>query len=104
MVLEQKRLPLSNFLRSISGVKEVYYSAPSGTEMVYPCIKYDLEDTWPVHADNIPYLTNLRWAITVIDEDPDSEIANFFFNLRKCRFDRKFSADDLNHFVFTLYF
>lgn len=104
MVLEQKRLLLSDFLHEISGVKYLYYSPPTGTEMNYPCIKYDLRDAWARYADNIPYLTNLQWAITVIDEDPDSEIANIFFELAQCKFDRKYSANDLNHFVFTLYF
>lgn len=104
MVLEQKRLALSDFLHKISGVKGVYYSPPTGTEMEYPCIKYDLEDLWALHADNIPYLTKLQWTVTVIDEDPDSKIANVFFNLRQCKFDRKFSSEDLNHFVFTLYY
>lgn len=104
MVLEQKRLALSDFLHKISGVNGVYYSPPTGAEMNYPCITYDLEDVWAVHADNIPYLTKLHWIITVIDENPDSEISNVFFNLRNCRFDRKFQSDDLNHFVFSLYF
>lgn len=72
--------------------------------MNYPCICYDLANPDVKHADNIPYLTALQWTVTVIDEDPDSFIASRFFNLKKCKFDRKFEADDLNHFVFSLYF
>lgn len=104
MTLEQKRLSLDEFLSNIPGVQEAYYSPPAGIKMKYPCIKYDLENSQAVHADNIPYFVNLQWIITVIDGDPDSKIANQFFHLPKCSFDRKFASDDLNHFVFSLYF
>lgn len=104
MELERKRLSLHEYLCNILGSKNCYYSPPSGLTMHYPCIVYDLSDYWKVHADNIPYLMELQWSITIIDEDPDSKIAGLFFDLPKCRFDRKFTSDDLNHFVFTLYF
>ena len=104
MDLEQKRLALSEFLCRLSGDACCYYSPPAGLSMTYPCIKYDLADEWALHADNIPYLRQLQWTVTIIDEDPDSKLASIFFNLSKCGFDRKFMADDLNHFVFTLYF
>lgn len=104
MELEQKRLHLHEFLCGILGDRNVYYSPPPKFEMHYPCIKYDLADVWALHADNIPYLKNLQWTIMVIDEDPDSRISSFFMNMPKCTFDRSFSSDDLNHFVFSLYF
>lgn len=104
MVLEQKRLALHQRLCKYVGEKKCYYSPPSGLEMNYPCICYDLGDPRVKHADNIPYFVDLQWIVTVIDEDPDSPIASLFFNMPKCRFDRKFESDDLNHFVFSLYF
>lgn len=104
MVLEQKRLELHDFLCKILGDLNCYYSPPTGAEMIYPCIKYELADEKAVHADNIPYLMNLEWVITIIDEDPDSKLANVFFDLPKCKFDRKISSSDLNQFVFSLYF
>lgn len=104
MVLEQRRLKLHKFLCELIGSKNCYYSPPSGIHMKYPCIVYDLSSPDVIHADNIPYLTSLQWTITVIDENPDSKISDLFFNMRECRFDRKFTADDLNHFVYSLYF
>lgn len=104
MELEQKRLALHDFLCKVLGDRNCYYSSPADHQMRYPCIVYDLANPRTVHADNIPYFVNLQWTITVIDEDPDSKIADRFFTLQKCRFDRKFSSDDLNHFVFSLYF
>lgn len=104
MVLEQKRQLLHQFLCKLLGSSYCYYSPPTGLEMVYPCIVYDLANMNVQHADNLPYFRNLQWTVTVIDEDPDSEIADHFFHLPKCRFDRGFSSNDLNQFVFTLYF
>lgn len=104
MDLEQKRLALHEFLCKILGGRNCYYSPPTGIKMKYPCITYNLENPQMVHADNIPYLVHLQWVITIIDEDPDSKIANTFFTLPKCSFDRKFASDDLNHFVFSLYY
>lgn len=104
MVLEQKRLALHEFLCGVLGDRNCYYSPPAGVDLNYPCIKYDLTNPSEVYADNIPYLTTLQWSVTIIDEDPDSPIASRFFSIPKCSFDRKFSSDDLNHFVFSLYF
>lgn len=104
MDLEQKRLSFHEFLCRITGDRNCYYAPPTGLEMNYPCVTYDLSNPSVVHADNIPYLTTLQWTVTVIDEDPDSPLASKFMNIPKCSFDRPFKSDDLNHFVFSLYF
>lgn len=102
MELEQKRLRLDELLSAQPGCKEAYYSPPDGLEMKYPCITYNLMGDNKRFADNIPYFRSLQWVVTVIDEDPDSRLANVFFNMPRCIFDRKYSASGLNHFVFTL--
>lgn len=104
MDLEQKRLKLHEFLCELIRSRNCYYSPPSSKEMIYPCVVYDLANPNLKHADNIAYLIFLKWTITVIDEDPDSEIASSFFSIPKCSFNSKFESDDLNHFVFSLYF
>lgn len=104
MNLEQRRLDLHEFLCGIIKSQNCYYSPPAGLQLKYPCIVYGLANPNVFYGDNIPYLIFLQWTITVIDEDPDSAIASRFFDLPKCRFDRKYQADDLNHFVFSLYF
>lgn len=104
MDLEQKRLKLHEFLCKIIESRNCYYSPPASIEMSYPCVVYDLSDPKTKYADNISYLTFLRWTVTVIDEDPDSKIASRFFDIPKCTLNSKFESDDLNHFVFSLYF
>lgn len=97
------RKDLSNKLRSILGSKNVYYRPPSNG-MKYPCIKYDLEGDRAFFADNIKYINPKRWKITVIDENPDSEIPDKVNKLPYCSFDRTYESGGMNHWVFILYF
>ena len=102
--LEERRLAFRTFLAGILESENLYYSPPNGLQLKYPCIIYSLASPLVEHADNLPYYTALRWTVTIIDEDPDSLIASKFFNLPMCTFDREFQSDDLNHFVFDLYY
>ena len=104
MVLEKKRLQLHEYLCSLLGNRNCYFTPPTGMELKYPCIIYEFSDDRIYPADNIPYLRDLQWMVTVVDEDPESEIASKFMQLPKCRLSRPFRSDNLNHFVFTLYF
>lgn len=40
----------------------------------------------------------------VIDKNPDSIIADKVESLKMCSFDRHYTADNLNHFVYNLYY
>lgn len=104
MDLEKRRLQLRDFLKEHLEVDYFYYSPPTGKEMQYPCVVYKLNGSNPIHADNIPYIVNLSWDITIIDEDPDSAIAGQMMGLSKCRFIRSYPSIDLNHFLFELSF
>ena len=80
----------------------VYFQPPS--QMEFPCIKYDLDDDSINYADNIPYLHLNGYQVTIIDEDPDSVLRDIIATLPYCRFSRHYAANDLNHFVYDLFF
>lgn len=102
--MARTRLDLHAKLSGIPGVKKAYYRPPS-IRMEYPCIKYDLEGDDPAYADNIPYIDPKRWSVIVIDENPDSEIPERLrSSFQYCSFDRIYEAENLNHFVYTIYF
>jgi hypothetical protein len=82
----------------------VYYQEPSSGQMSYPCILYKLDDLDTSHADNMAYRQEARYLVTVIDRNPDSAIRDKVAQLPKCRFNRFYVADGLNHFVFHLFF
>ena len=72
--------------------------------MSYPCIVYNLEDEHTDFADNHPYRHKAKYEVTVIDIDPDSSIRTQIRALPSALFNRFFVSDNLNHFVYTLYF
>lgn len=79
----------------------LYYRKPA-KNMNYPCILYDLLSAIYSYADNIKYIKNYRYSITVIDEDEDSPIAEAVENLPGCSLDRTFQTEGLNHFVYVI--
>lgn len=107
--MEQRRLELHELLCNLIGFtdqedKHCYFSPPTGKQLKYPCIVYKLADIESDYADNISYLNTMRYEVTLIDEDPDSEFVKKILALPLCRFSAFFTSDGLNHFVFSLYY
>ena len=98
------RLALQTLLESILGSKNVYYQAPPNVGMNYDCILYKRNYINTKFADNKPYSKNNRYSITVITKSPDSEIPDKVAALPMCSFDRTYTASNLNHTVFNLYY
>lgn len=90
-------------LEAILGSENVYFQPPVDKKMVYPCIRYDLVDVDVEHADNLPWRSDKRYMVTIIDRDPDSAIPDKVADLPLCSFSRYYRADGLNHFVFNLF-
>lgn len=98
------RLELQTKFEELLGSRNVYYQPPASIKMKYPAIVYSRNRIENVHANNSIYGQNDSYTVTVIDEDPDSEIVRKVSLLPLCRFDRHYTSDNLNHDVFTLYF
>lgn len=97
------RLELHAHLIEILGSSNVYFQPPSSVKMKYPCIVYSLDTINTRYANNNSYLHTKRYQVTVIDKDPDSLIPERILSLPFCSFDRGFTSDNLNHWVFSLY-
>ena len=82
----------------------VYFQPPDESKMQYPAILYIRDDRATEFADNAPYSHMVRYMVTIMDYDPDSEIPNQVADLPLCRFNRHYRADGLNHDVYNLYF
>ena len=98
------RLELQTELETLLGSENVYYQPPSSIEMNYPAIVYSRYKIENKFANNKVYKQLHAYQIIVIDEDPDSEIVEKVSKLPKCRFDRHYVSDNLNHDAFVLYF
>lgn len=99
-----RRLDLHAILINVLGSNNVYFQPPSNLQMVYPCIVYNRDNLNTLFADNKPYGHYKRYLLTVIDRDPDSVIHEQISKLPMCTYDRFYTADNLNHDVFRIFF
>ena len=72
--------------------------------MSYPAIVYKRDYALSEFAGNLPYRHTKRYQVTVIDKNPDSMIPDKVAELPMCSFVRHFTADNLNHDIYNVYF
>jgi hypothetical protein len=84
--------------------ENVYFQEPESHLMKYPCIVYHRDDEDKKYANNKPYKHKTSYQVTVISKDPDSDILSKISALPLSSYDRFFTADGLNHDVYTLFF
>lgn len=98
------RSELQTLLSEILGTNNVYFQPPTNIVLKYPCIVYKRDLSETKFADNLPYSNMTRYQVTVIDENPDSAIPTKVAALPLCLFVRFYTADNLNHDVFNIFF
>jgi hypothetical protein len=96
------RLQLHDILKSFAD--NVYFQPPENIKLEYPCIIYQRDYAETKFADDIPYNNTLRYVVTVIDRDPDSDIPGKVASMPMCLYNRFFTADNLNHDVYRVFF
>ncbi len=99
-----QRLELQALFVSLLGSSNVYFQPPPSVKMQYPCIIYQRELVNTIFADNTPYKHKRRYQVTVVDINPDSNIHEKVAALPMCSYDRFYTADNLNHDVYNLFF
>jgi hypothetical protein len=97
-----QRLDLQTLLETF--VDNVYFQPPTNVKLVYPCIIYTRDFAKTEFANDKPYNSTLRYKVMIIDSNPDSDIPSKVASLPMCLFNRFFTADNLNHDVYNLYF
>jgi hypothetical protein len=97
-----RRLQLHQLLETFVG--NVYFQPPTNVQLTYPCIVYKRDFADTKFADGKPYHHTLRYAVTVIDRDPDSAIPDKVAELPLTLFNRFYTVDNLNHNVYNVYF
>ena len=97
------RPDLQTLLEKLLGSRNAYFQPPESIRMNYPAIVYSLETIDKLHADDSAYKLYTAYSVTLIDKDPDTKFLAPILSLPYCSFDRFYRADNLNHWVFTLY-
>jgi hypothetical protein len=101
--MADKRLVLHTFLKG--WCDNVYFQPPASIKLTYPCIVYQYADEFERRANNQKYFGIDEYSVTVIDRDPESQIAkNVSKGLQMCSIGSYFVKDNLNHTTLRLYF
>lgn len=98
------RLDFQTFLETLKGDRNVYFQPPSNVRMNYPAIRYNLADIKNIDADNLPYLQGTAYQLMYITYDPDDGMIKTISQLPLCRFNQFYTADNLNHYVYTIFY
>jgi hypothetical protein len=96
------RLELQTLLETLCD--HVYFQPPTNTVIEYPCIIYKRDAEDAKFAGNRPYRRTKRYQVTIIDRDPDSPIPDKVADLPMSTFNRFYTAENLNHDVYTVFF
>lgn len=99
------RLELQTMLENILDSRNVYFQPPESVKMQYDAIRYNLSNPDIKRANDRLYLKTTQYEGVVITYDPDSNIPDRMLEtFQMCDFGKPYTADNLNHFPFTLYF
>lgn len=96
---------IQSLLESLAGTDwKVYFQPPENVKIEYPCVVYKRDFANTQFADNSPYRRAKRYSVTVIDKNPLSVVPDKIAELPMCTFERFFTAGNLNHDLFNIYF
>ena len=98
------RLNLQATLENLLGSRNVYFQPPESVRMSYPAIVYSLDNIENRHANDSVYHMRDRYSVMYITQNPDDQAIRVIASMPLCRFDRHYKADNLNHYVYTIYF
>ena len=97
-----QRLQLHQLLETFTD--NVYFQPPTNIQLKYPCIIYKRDFAETKFADDNPYNYTKRYMITIIDQDPDSDIPDKVASMPMSLFNRFYTAENLNHDVYNVFF
>ena len=99
------RLELHEELCEVLGTRNVYFQPPESVKMQYDAIRYSLGGKDLKRANDRIYLNTNQYDGVVITRDPDTPIPDrLLSHFEMCSFGRPYTADNLNHYPFTLYY
>lgn len=99
------RADLHEELCTILGTRNVYFQPPESVKMSYDAIRYELGGKDIKRANDRLYVFTNRYDGVVITRNPDTAIPDAILShFAMCSFGTPYTADNLNHYPFTLYY
>ena len=93
---------LTAFQEAVGEEPHAYFQPPESVKMQYPCFVYHLANDETVHADDKPYLYREVYDVTYITRESEPVLPEAMKGLPNTRFSRRYTAENLNHFAFTV--
>lgn len=102
---KERRLNLHEELCELLGTRNVYFQPPENVKIKYPCFIYHRQTGDSLYADNDTYRFTLCYELIYVDRDPDTDMVEKTVNhFRMIKHTTFYTADNLNHDVFLLYY
>lgn len=99
-----RRADLHHILEATLGSKNVYFEPPESFKLTYPCIVYFLDAHHEALADNDQYSLSKRYAMTYLTFSPDDVMVDKLERLRFCHLSRHYTASNLHHYAYTIFY
>lgn len=89
----------------LSLVPNAYFQPPANIRMLYPCVVYNKTPNYKDFANGAIYRRVRGYSLTVIDTNPDSEIAEKIEeHFGYCSITNHYVSDKLHHTTLNLYY
>ena len=98
------REELDAMLVETLGSENVYFQPPENLRIAYPCIIYSLAGHYTRSADNATYHREREYDLLYITRDPDDAMIDTLADLPLCGMKKPYTADNLHHYPYTIYF
>ena len=92
---------LVSFQESVGETPHVYFQPPESVKITYPCFIYHQAASPTISANDQPYLYRDVYEVKYITREAEPKLPELMQNLKNVSYDRRYSAENLNHFVFT---
>lgn len=104
LVMRKKTDYIQKTLQEI-GVKNVYIDPPENIKMKYPCMRVRLNTGRSRYASNKVHIFTPSWEMIYIGYEPDEEmIPKIMHAFPQVSYTRHYTADNLHHNSFILYY
>lgn len=102
--MSKTRLDFQTFLETFKGDRKVYFQPPPSVKMSYPAIRYKLYTIDDKPADNLHYAQTTGYEMIYITKNPDDPMIHKLAQLPMCVFNRFYTADNLNHYIYIIFY
>lgn len=100
--MARPRVELQELLKEYCGT--VYFQPPSSIRINYPCIVYNRSTDYINRANDKLYMKEKMYRVTVMDKNPDSDIADRLQELPWAVIISRDVIDNIYHTTLNIYY